>query len=76
MEAVRLREVDKDYRNHLQAFLNFAVKATKKSGKNSKPVYNRFEQFYDYKKKVRETKKKDYGKSQYSGLGKFFKKEG
>lgn len=74
MEAVRLKEIDKDYRNHLQAFLNFAVKATK--GKNSKPVYTKFEQFYDYKKKVRETKKKGNGKSQYSGLGKFFKKEG
>ena len=74
MEAVKLREIDKDYRNHLQAFLNFAVKATKKSGK--RPVYTKFEQFYDYKKKVREAKKKDNAKSQYSNLGKFFKKEG
>ena len=27
MEAVQLKQIDKDYRNHLQAFLNFSVKA-------------------------------------------------
>ena len=47
MEAVQLREVDKDYRNHLQAFLNFAVKAEKKVGKNkTKPVYQRFSKVF------------------------------
>ena len=63
MEAAALREVDKDYRNHLQAFLNFAVKATKKVGKNkTKPVYSRFEKFFDYERavnRVRKTKKAD-----------------
>ena len=45
MEAVQLREVDKDYRNHL--------KAEKKVGKNrSKPVYQRFRKFFDYEKEV------------------------
>ncbi len=53
MEAVRLKEVDKDYRNHLQAFLNFAVKAEKKVGKGkTKPVYQRFRKFFDYEKEV------------------------
>ena len=53
MEAVQLKEVDKDYRNHLQAFLNFAVKAEKKVGKNkTKPVYQRFRKFFDYEKEV------------------------
>lgn len=74
MDAVKLREIDKDYRNHLQAFLNFAVKATKKSGK--KPVYSKFEQFYNYKEKVREATKKGNEKSRFSGLSKFLKKEG
>lgn len=74
MKAVKLREIDKDYRNHLQAFLNFAVKATKKSGK--RPVYTKFEQFYNYKKKVEEAMKKGNEKSRFSGLGKFLKKEG
>ncbi|MDO4170312.1 MAG: hypothetical protein Q4D45_10470 [Lachnospiraceae bacterium] len=42
-----------DYRNHLQAFLNFAVKAEKKAGKNkTKPVYRNFEKFYDYQKEL------------------------
>jgi hypothetical protein len=31
LEAQRLKEVDKDYRTHLQAFLNFAVQAKKES---------------------------------------------
>lgn len=49
MKAVRLKQVDMDYRNHLQAFLNFAVQAKKETGKNkSKPVYSRFQRFYDY----------------------------
>ena len=34
MQAVRLRQVDLDYRNHLQAFLSFAVQAEKRVGKN------------------------------------------
>ena len=46
-EAARLKEVDKDYRNHLQAFLNFAVRAKKKAGKNKqRPVYPTFKKFY------------------------------
>ena len=35
MQAVRLRQVDLDYRNHLQAFLSFAVQAEKRVGKTS-----------------------------------------
>ena len=54
MEAARLRQIDQDYRNHLQAFLNFAVTARKKTGKNkSRPVYTRFSKFYDYEKEIR-----------------------
>lgn len=49
MKAVRLRQVDLDYRNHLQAFLSFAVQAEKRVGKNkSRPVYRTFRKFYDY----------------------------
>lgn len=72
MEAVRLRQVDKDYRNHLQAFLNFAVKAEKKSGKNkSKPVYSKFKRFYDYEKEIEKAQKKDApAKSRFAGIGK------
>ena len=75
MEAVRLKQVDMDYRNHLQAFLNFSVKAEKKTGKNtSKPVYSKFKRFYDYEKELEKITKKGETKSRFSGIGKFLKK--
>lgn len=75
MEAVRLKQVDMDYRNHLQAFLNFAVKAEKKSGKNkSKPVFTKFKKFYNYDEEIKKVAKKGKEKSRFSGIGKFLKK--
>ena len=75
MEAVRLKQVDKDYRNHLQAFLNFAVKAEKKTGKNkSKPVYSKFKRFYDYEAEVKKATNKGSEKSRFSGIGKLLKR--
>ena len=76
MEAVKLKQIDIDYRNHLQAFLNFAVKAEKKSGKyKSKPVYTKFKQFYDYEREIEKAKEKENNdKSRFSGIGKFLKK--
>lgn len=75
MEAVQLKRVDRDYRNHLQAFLNFAVKAEKKTGKGkSRPVYTRFNRFYDYEKEIDKIKNKGVEKSRFSGLSKFLKK--
>jgi hypothetical protein len=74
MEAAQLKQVDDDYRNHLQAFLNFAVKAEKKTGKNkSKPVYRKFKQFYNYEAELRKVSKKEQ-KSRFSGIGKLLKK--
>lgn len=76
MEAVRLKQVDMDYRNHLQAFLNYVVKAQKKTGKNkSKPVYTRFKRFYDYEKEVEKAKTKRSEKSKFSGIGKLLRGE-
>lgn len=76
MEAVRLKQVDMDYRNHLQAFLNFAVKAKKKTGKNkSKPVYSKFTRFYDYEKEIEKATRKGGEKSRFSGVGKFLRRE-
>lgn len=75
MEAVRLKQVDMDYRNHLQAYLNFAVKAEKKVGKNkSRPKFSKFKLFYDYEKEIRKATKKGSGKSRFSGIGKFLSK--
>lgn len=75
MEAVRLKQVDFDYRNHLQAFLNFSVKAEKKSGKNkTKPVYSKFKKFYDYEKEISKITNKSGEKSRFAGIGKLLKK--
>ena len=74
MEAANLKQVDADYRNHLQAFLNFAVKAEKKSGKNkTKPVYRKFKQFYNYEEEQRKITKKEKI-SRFSGIGRILKK--
>jgi hypothetical protein len=73
MEAVRLKQVDMDYRNHLQAWLTFAAKAEKKSGKKTKPVYGNFKKFYDYKAEIAKVKKKKE-KNRFSGIGKLLRK--
>ena len=71
MKAATLKEIDKDYRNHLQAFLNVKAKAQKKAGKNkTRPVYNTFKKFYNYEnalKSVFEGQKK----SKFSALSKY-----
>ena len=75
MEAVRLKQVDMDYRNHLQAYLNFVVKAEKKAGKGkSKPVFSSFKKFFDYKKKLADAEKNGKEKSRFAGIGKLLKK--
>lgn len=74
MQSVRLRQVDEDYRNHLQAYLTFVAKAEKKKGKNkTEPVYKTFKQFYDYEKEIEKVTKPN-NESRFAGIGKFFKK--
>ena len=74
MEAARLKQIDMDYRNHLQAWLNFTVKAEKKAGKGkTKPVYTKFKQFYDYEKYINNSKGENK-KSRFSGIGELLKK--
>lgn len=76
MEAAQLKEVDKDYRNHLQAFLNFAVKAEKKAGKGkTKPVYQRFRNFFDYEKEVDLVKNRKKKNERLSIIGRMMKGE-
>lgn len=75
MDAIRLKQVDMDYRNHLQAFLNFSVKAEKKAGKNkSKPVYSRFKKFYDYEKEIAKITKKGNENGIASSMSRFLRK--
>ena len=71
MQAARLKEVDKDYRNHLQAFLNYAVRAQKKTGKyKASPVFSKFKKFYNYDDEIKKAKKAKGEKSRFSGIGK------
>ena len=64
-----------DYRNHLQAYLNFSVKAEKKTGKNkSRPVYTRFKKFFDYEKAIANAKKQEKEQSRFAGIGKLLEK--
>lgn len=75
MEANRLKQVDIDYRNHLQAYLNFVVQAKKKAGKGKeKPVYSTFRKFYDYEKELDKAKNRTK-KSRFSNLSKFIKEQ-
>ena len=47
MEALELKLLDENMRDHRKAFLNFAVQAEKKAGKGkTKPVYKRFKDFF------------------------------
>ena len=70
MEAVRLKQIDMDYRNHLQAWLTFSAKATKKKGR---PVYTKFSKFYDYEKEIKKATNKGSEKSRFAGIGKLLK---
>ena len=73
MDAVQLKQIDADYRNHLQAYLGFVVKAEKKTGKKSVPVYKKFEQFYNYKKEVEKVTRPQQ-QDRFAGIGKLLKK--
>lgn len=71
-----MREVDKDYRNHLQAFLNFAVKAERKAARyKTKPVYQYFKKFYDRDKAIKAVRsgRKAKVKDRYAGIDKYLK---
>ena len=52
MKAIRLRNVDLDYRSHLDAWLNLSVKGTK--GKHKpRPLYQKFSSFFDYEAAIK-----------------------
>ena len=78
MEAMELRMLDDSLREHRQAFLNLAVQAQKKAGKGkTRPVYRRFEQFFNYDRELDKLKsRKKQKKGRFSGIGKLLKKGG
>ena len=75
MKGVNYRLVDTEYRLHKLAWLTFAAKAEKKSGKNkTKPVYDKFKKFFNYEEQIEEVAKKSQNsnsKSSFSGIGKY-----
>lgn len=55
MQAHRLRQIDEALRLHEMAWLNREIHAEKPAGKHrTKPVYTRFEKFFDYAARLRE----------------------
>ena len=77
MKAVELKQVDLSYQLNVQAFLNFAVRAEKKVGKNkTKPVYTKFEKFFDYAKEVKKVLNRDKENSRFLEISKKIKERG
>ena len=74
IDAENLKQVDRDYRNHLQAYLNFQATAKKNVGKNKqKPVFDKFIKFFDYDKAIKKVQSKKFEKGRLSALNKFLK---
>ena len=75
LKSAALKQVDIDYRNHLQAYLNFVVKAERKAGKNkTKPVYSTFRKFFDYDKEI--GKVMNPKRNRFEGIAELLKKGG
>jgi len=54
MKAYQLKRIDQEYDMHLQAWLNHVVTASKEQGKKQVPVFKKFEDFFDYEKRLKE----------------------
>ena len=76
VDALELRMLDNSLHEHRQAFLNFAVQAEKTAGKGkSKPVYRRFQQFFNYDRELEKIKRrKKKGSPRFAGIGKLLQK--
>ena len=77
MKAVELKQVDLAYQLHAQAFLNFAVQAERKVGKNkTKPVYTKFKKFFDYGKEIKKVLNEGKTNSRFLEISKKIKERG
>lgn len=52
MKAKNLKQVDAEYEIHLQAWVSHQVKAEKKQGKKTAPIYKKFDQFFNYEERI------------------------
>ena len=68
MKAESLKRVDSEYEIHLQAWVSHQVKAEKKQGKKTVPVYEKFSQFFDYEKRINNVLKPKKEKKKLSNL--------
>lgn len=76
IDALKLKNVDTDFHQHWQAYLNFAAHATKQSGKTAKPVYAKFADFYDYERELNKAMGKASPKNQrFAGLAKYLREK-
>lgn len=71
-KAIKLKEEEKDYRNHLQAFLNFKTKARKKSGRT---VFSTFKKLYDREARIREIMKKEEKTDRFAKVKQLLRRE-
>lgn len=76
MEALELKMFDRNFEAHRQAYLDFAVRAERKTGKKTVPVYKKFQKFFDYERELENLKKKRTKKTdpRFAGLSKLIKK--
>lgn len=71
MEANVLKQVDREYELHLQAWLIREVKAEKMVGKSkAEAVYKRFDSFFDYNSRIAQVLKVGGGRAQDSRIRK------
>lgn len=76
LRAHSLKQADTDYRVHQLAWLSTLAKAEKSAGKyKTKPVYDRFEKFYNYEEAVAKAKnpKKEENRCRFKSYDRYLK---
>lgn len=76
MQAMRLRQVDREYDLHLLAWESWNVQAMKPQGKNKRvPVFKTFKQFFDYDKRLKEISGTKQGNNKKSRIAMAMKRQ-
>lgn len=76
MEALELKMFDQNFAAHRQAYLDFAVRAERKVGKKTVPVYKKFRKFFDYERELENLKKRRTKRTdpRFAGISKLIRK--
>lgn len=71
-----MRLFDRNFEAHRQAYLDFAVRAERKSGKKTVPVFKKFRNFFDYERELVNLKKRKAKKAdpRFTGISKLIRK--